>query len=116
MYTSEAAGPFGTYEMPAFPVSVNVPGACITELHRATRISTNEGCAALERYGTVGVNYIPLSAVDQRPIEGAKSICRDTVDLNHVWTGVSNLTYLHETGRICSACGEWWVTFSTRQR
>ena len=59
MHTSITASPLATHEGRTFGAGVNVAYVCISESKRAT--PRPEDPAALERYITAGMNYIPLS-------------------------------------------------------
>ena len=52
----------------------------------------------MERYGTVGMNYIQLSAYE-RSGEGASSRCSDVERDNHVFTDLARRTSVIEAGK-----------------
>jgi len=64
IYTGKTARPLVAHEMPAFFVRIRIASACKSEFRRATPRFVEEGCGAMERYRTIGINYIPLIAVN----------------------------------------------------
>jgi len=114
MHTSITASSLAAHDVRTFGAVHIAACARISGEERATPRLVGEDSAALERYGTVGMNYVPLSEYG-RSGQGASKRCRDAEGDNRVWTGLSNTSDM-ETGRKGSAGGFGWAGFRARQR
>src|SRR5260370_31962898 len=86
--------------------------------HRPAIDGTSEEETAMERYGTIGMHYVQLSALG-RSNEGAsrRSPVTDVERDNHVFTDRARRTSETEAGEKLSACRKRRsASFSTRQR
>src|SRR6266404_1241329 len=101
--TSETASPSTADKTRTFGAGHSAACACISGEERATPRMVGEDSAAVERYRTVGMNYIPLSEYG-RSGEGASKRCRDVENDNRVRTGLARRTSEIETGRKVSGC------------
>ncbi len=70
----------------------------------------------MERYGTVAMNYIQLSACYGRSSEGARRRSTDVERDNQVFTNLAGRASVIEAGVKASACGHGSASFSARQR
>ena len=114
MHTSETATPLAAHEMRTFGTVHSAAYACISGEERAALGLVGEDPAALERYRTVGMNYIPLSKYGSSG-QGPSKRCSDAEGDNPVWTGLLNISN-DETGIKVSVRGSGSASFSARKR
>ena len=105
MYASEPSSPLSAYKIQGFVASISVAYAFISEEQRAGPAieRTSEEGGAMERYGTVGMNYIQLSAHDS-PMKVPVAVYSDVERDNQVFTDLARRTSVIEAGRKLSAC------------
>ena len=120
MYTSEPFSPLSAYKVQGFVASISVAYACISEQQHTLRTAierTSEERGAMQRYGTVGMNYVQLSAHELSD-EVPSNIYSDVEGDNHVFTSLARRTSEIEAGSKPSGygSGSGSASFTAQQR
>src|SRR5581483_418070 len=106
MCTGEIAGSLLPHETQIFMAGHSVTYAFITEHHRAGPAvdGTTEQKTAMERYGTVTMNYVHFSAYHYRSGQRASSCSTDVERDDHVFTDLARRSSIIKAGKKLSGC------------
>jgi hypothetical protein len=105
MYAGKIASPLPGHKTQVFVASHGIAYAFITDNQRAEPAiyRTSEEESAMERYGTIAMNYVDLSAYGTS-VEGPGSRSSDVERDNHVFADLARRTSVIEAWKKLSAC------------